>query len=93
MKWYTHFLQISFIYLNLNLFLHFGAAEDVEDPIGKGRKVYKGKYPNTCISPHPPSPSAYIYMYPLLLYCDVFRTLRLEHYLNTGRAVRLRIAI
>ena len=51
MKWYTHFLQISFIYLNLNLFLHFGAAEDVEDPIGKGRKVYKGKYPYT--SPFP----------------------------------------
>ena len=81
------------IYLNLNLFLHFGAAEDFEDPIGKGRKVYKGKYPNTCISPHPPSPSAYIYMYSLLLYCDVFRTLRLEHNLKTGRAVRLRIAI
>ena len=83
------------IYLNLNLFLHFGAAEDFEDPIGKGRKVYKGKYPNTCITPHihPPSPSACIYIYSLFLYCDVFRTLRLEHYLKTGRAVRLRIAI
>lgn len=48
------------------------AAEDVEDPIGKGGKVYKGKYRNTCITPHPPSPSAYIYMDSLLLYCNVF---------------------
>lgn len=69
------------------------AAEDVEDPIGKGGKVYKGKYRNTCITPHPPSPSAYIYMDSLLLHCNVFRTLRLEHYLKTVRTVRLRIAI
>lgn len=69
------------------------AAEDFEDPIGKGSKVYKGKYPNTCITPHPPSPSAYIYMYSLLLYCNVYRTLRLEHYLKTVRTVRSRIAI
>ena len=41
---YTRY-QISFIYLTL--FLHFVAAEDFEDPIGKGSKVYKGKYPNT----------------------------------------------
>ena len=41
---YTRY-QISFIYLTL--FLHFVAAEDFEDPIGKGGKVYKGKYPNT----------------------------------------------
>jgi len=38
------------------------AAEDFEDPIGKGGRVYKGKYPNPCITPNSPSPSAYIYM-------------------------------
>ena len=46
------------------------AAEDFEDPIGKGGNVYKGKYPNTCITLHPPSPSAYIYMYSLLLFSN-----------------------
>ena len=69
------------------------AAEDFEDPTGKGSKVYKGKYPNAFITPYPPSPSAYIYMCSLLLYCNLFRTLRLEHYLKTIRTVRLGIAI